>query len=76
MGHKFSGYLWAHTLRCFPRTLRVLEVSTDTLVSASGAHILRGLGHRCLRAELETHKCSKGMLGVKVWCVVMLAVGR
>lgn len=32
-------------------------MSTDTLVSASGAHILRGLGHRYLRAKLETHEC-------------------
>lgn len=31
-------------------------MSADTLVSASGAHFLRGLGHRCLKAELETHE--------------------
>lgn len=51
-------------------------VSVDTLVPASGAYILGGLGHRCLRAELGTHGSLQGMLGVQVWCAVMLAVGR
>lgn len=47
-----------------------------TLVSASEAHILGRLGHRCLRAKLGTHGCPQGTLGVKVWCAVMLAVDR
>lgn len=59
-----SACTFGATLRSCLLTLWVLEVSVDTLASASGVHA-QGLGHSCLRTALGIHM-EEGTLGKKV----------